>query len=351
MEDRPSEDLPSEDLPSEDRPSANPSRRQVLKGVGILGGLAAVGAVGWQALSPDDPPATASDGGGGGDPTLDELADAAVSGGPPKDGIPSIDKPRFVSAAKADFLADDDRVFGLIRTGEVRAYPQQVLVYHEIVNDTIGGERIAVTYCPLTGTVIGFTGLPDRPGLTFGTTGKLVNSNLLMYDRETDSNWPQILGTAVSGELYGKRLLTVPLVWSTWKAWRAAHPDTRVLSTDTGALRDYGSDPYGSYPNSSGYYVGGGPIFPVRQTDDRFGPKEVVVGVRSGDEQLAVPKELVRREGSVGANLGGEELRAEWDGALNTARVVRADGTEHADFMDAMWFAWYAFYPRTKVHR
>lgn len=333
----------------EDRPGANPSRRQILKGVGVLGGLAAIGAVGWQALSPDDPPATASKGGGGGDAELDELAAAAVSGGPPKDGIPSIDKPRFISAADAGFLTDDDRVFGLIRGGETRAYPQQVLVFHEIVNDTIGGERIAVTYCPLTGTVVGFTGLPDRPGLTFGTTGKLVNSNLLMYDRETDSEWPQVLGTAVSGQLYGQRLLTVPLVWSTWQAWRAAHPGTRVLSTDTGTLRDYGSDPYGSYRDSSGYYAGGGPIFPVQHTDDRFGPKEVVIGVRSDDRQLAIPKAVVRREGTMEAKVGGAEVRAEWDDALNSARVVGADGKD-ADFMDAMWFAWYAFYPQTKVH-
>lgn len=333
----------------DERPVSTPSRRQILKGVGVLGGLAAVSALGWQALSTDDAPATATKGGGG-DAELDELARSAVSGGPPKDGIPSIDEPEFVPVGEAGFLSDDEPVFGLIRGGEIRAYPQQVLVFHEIVNDTVGGERIAVTYCPLTGTVIGFTGLPDRPGLTFGTTGRLVNSNLLMYDRETDSEWPQVLGIAVSGELYGQRLLTVPLMWTSWRAWRTAHPDTRVLSADTGALRDYGNDPYGSYPDSSGYYAGGEPIFPVQHTDDRFPPKEVVIGVRSGAGQLAIPKDLVRRERSVEAEVGGTAVRAEWDAALNAARVVRADGSDHPDFMDAMWFAWHAFYPRTKVH-
>lgn len=132
-----------------------------------------------------------------------------------------------------------------------------MLVWHEIVNHTVGGEPLAVTYCPLTGTVIGFTGPPGTPELTFGTTGKLVNSNLLMYDRQTGSEWPQLLGTAISGPLKGTRLETVPLVWTTWKEWRAAHPDTRVLTTDTGALRSYGSDPYGSYPDRSGYYIRG----------------------------------------------------------------------------------------------
>ncbi len=334
----------------DDQSVSNPSRRQVLKGAGVLAGLAVIGGVGWTAVSGDDPPAgRAGPGVGRGDADLDALAEAVVSGGPGKDGIPSIDEPTFVPAAGAAFLSDDEPVFGLVRGGDVRAYPQQVLVWHEIVNDTVAGKPIAVTYCPLTGTVVGFTGLPDRPGLTFGTTGRLVNSNLLMYDRETDSEWPQVLGTAISGELYGQRLRTVPLMWTTWGDWRAAHPDTRVLSTDTGSLRDYGSDPYGSYPDSSGYYAGGRPIFPVQHTDDRFPPKTVVIGVRSGGRQLAIHKDLVRREGTVEETVGGTTVRAEWDAELETARVLRTDGAGHGDYMDAMWFAWHAFYPRSGV--
>lgn len=122
-----------------------------------------------------------------------------------------------------------------------------------------------------------------------------------------------------------------------------------MLSTDTGVLRDYDSDPYGSYPDSRGYYVGGAPIFPVQHTDDRFPPKTVVVGVRSGNRQLAIHKDLVRRERTVDAEVGGTAVLAEWDDALDTARVLRSDGTEHPDFMDAMWFAWHAFHPRTEV--
>lgn len=333
----------------DERPVPVPSRRQVLKGAGVLGGLVVLGGITWAALPAENDPPTGAEKIGGGNAELDELADSAVSGGPPKDGIPSIDEPKFVPARAADYLSDDEPVFGLIRGGEIRAYPQQVLVHHEIVNDTVDGERIAITYCPLTGTVMGFTGLRDRPGLTFGTTGRLVNSNLLMYDRETDSEWPQALGVAVSGELYGQRLRTVPLLWSSWRAWRTAHPETQVLSTDTGALRSYGEDPYGSYPDSSGYYSGGGPIFPVARTDDRFSPKEIVIGVRSGDRQLAIRKELVRRQRSVTAEVGGTSVRAVWDAKLGTARVLRSDGTEHPDFMDAMWFAWFAFHPRTAV--
>lgn len=327
---------------------AGATRRQVLKGVGVLGGLAVVGGLGWSFASDRDP-APAGAGGGGGDATLDRLASAAVSGGPPKDGIASIDRPVFVPAGKADFLTDADRVFGLIRGGAVRAYPQRILVQHEIVNDSVAGDRIAITYCPLTGTVIGFTGTKNRRGLTFGTTGRLVNSNLLMYDRETDSEWPQVFGTAVRGELYGQRLETVPLWWTTWRSWRVAHPETSVLSTDTGAIRDYGSDPYGSYLSGSGYYAGGDPIFPVEHASDRLPPKEVVVGIRSGDARLAIRKDLIRDEWTVTATVGGTQVRAEWDDELATVRVTGPGGAEHPDYLDAMWFAWYAFYPRTEA--
>lgn len=334
----------------------NRTRRQALKGAGVLGGVTAAGWLGWNLLTEDQPgrPRVTTLGSGGvararAEPDLAALANSAVSGGPGKDGIPSIDEPVFVSAAEATFLSGDEPVFGLVRGGEARAYPQQVLVWHEIVNDTIGAERIAVTYCPLTGTVVGFTGLPERPDLTFGTTGRLVNSNLLMYDRQTDSEWPQILGTAVSGPLYGQRLQTVPLVWSSWRAWRAAYPGTRVLSTDTGTLRSYGTDPYGSYPDDSGYYADGGSIFPVRYTDDRFPPKEVVIGVWVDDRQVAIHKQRVQREQTVRTTLGSARIRADWDTRLGTARVDVPGADAEPIVMDAMWFAWYAFHPGTEV--
>ncbi|MFJ4014397.1 DUF3179 domain-containing protein [Streptomyces sp. NPDC090026] len=316
----------------------------VLAGGAILGGK----------LASDGPsgPVTAVQ--PGQDPSLEALAGAAVSGGPGKDGIPSIDKPRFVPASKAGFLDDDDPVFGLEYQGEVRAYPQLVLVWHEIVNDTVGGRPLAVTYCPLTGTVIAFSAPPGVQDLTFGTTGKLVNSNLLMYDRQTGSQWPQLLGTAVGGPLKGTKLDTVPLVWTTWKQWRTAHPDTEVLSTDTGALRSYGSDPYGSYdsfPDRGGYYAKGGPIFPVLASSDRLADKDVVIGVRVGKERLAIDKDLVRTHRTVRSEVGGTRVEARWDDRLGTAHVVQqtAQGWEPADFLDSMWFAWYAFYPGGQV--
>ncbi|MGH3467500.1 MAG: DUF3179 domain-containing protein [Thermocrispum sp.] len=305
------------------------------------------GAILGEKLASDGPSAPVTAVQPGQDPSLEALAGAAVSG---KDGIPSIDKPRFVPASKAGFLDDDDPVFGLEYQGEVRAYPQLVLVWHEIVNDTVGGRPLAVTYCPLTGTVIAFSAPPGVQDLTFGTTGKLVNSNLLMYDRQTGSQWPQLLGTAVGGPLKGTKLDTVPLVWTTWKQWWTAHPDTEVLSTDTGALRSYGSDPYGSYdsfPDRGGYYAKGGPIFPVLASSDRLADKDVVIGVRVGKERLAIDKDLVRTHRTVRAEAGGTRVEARWDDRLGTAHVVQqtAQGWEPADFLDSMWFAWYAFYP------
>ncbi|GGM51123.1 hypothetical protein GCM10012275_22560 [Longimycelium tulufanense] len=329
-----------------------PSRRQVLKGAVVLGGLGTLATVGGVAVwhwtgSPEGTPVPPL--APGERPSLEALADAVTAGGTGKDGIPSIDRPRFVPAGDASFLGDDQPVFGLIHRGEVRAYPQLVLVWHEIVNDTVAGERLTVTYCPLTGTVIGFTGVPGGPELTFGTTGNLVNSNLLMYDRQTNSEWPQILGTAIRGRHKGRRLGTVPLVWSTWKAWREKHPDTQVLSTNTGSLRRYGSDPYGSYPGRSGYYFEGGPFFPVLVSDGRFPPKDIVIGVRGGAATVAVHRDLVRREKSVPVSLAGERLSVVWDETLETARVVGGEG--RVDALDAMWFSWYAFYPDTEVLR
>jgi hypothetical protein len=329
-----------------------PSRRQVLKGALVLGGVGTLAVVGGVAFWPrrgGNESASAAPVVADEPPSLEALADAVASGGPGKDGIPPIDRPHFVPASEAGFLGDSEPVFGLAYRGDVRAYPQLVLVWHEIVNDTVAGQRLAVTYCPLTGTVIGFTGVRGGPELTFGTTGNLVNSNLLMYDRQTDSEWPQLLGTAIRGPHKGQRLGTVPLVWTSWRAWCAAHPDTQVLSTETGFLRRYGGDPYGSYTPPDGYYIEGRPAFPVLATDDRFSPKDVVIGIRSGDATVAVHKELVRRQRSVPVTLAGTPITAVWDEALDAVRVT--GGGDAVDVLDAMWFAWYAFHPDTEVIR
>lgn len=320
---------------------------------------------------------------------LEDFTQNVQSGGPPKDGIPPIDRPKYISAAESDkFLQAKDIVFGLDYRGVVKAFPQKILVWHEIVNDEVKGEKISVTYCPLTGSAVGFRGR-SREGtmLTFGTSGKLVNSNLLLYDRQTDSQWPQILGIAIDGNNKGTVLDEIPLAWTHWSRWRRRHPDTLVLSTDTGYFRPYGSDPYGSYDKPKTYYNSGEPLFPVMAKDGRFDPKDVVVGVKTNGRQIAVHKQGLRTIKLANTKLDGLPIVAFHDPDLDVARVfVRqvngnptnfrsekgrivdeltgslwtADGRsvegklsetqlkQHPSY-DVMWFAWHAFFPGTQV--
>jgi hypothetical protein len=323
--------------------------------------------------------------------SLDDFAGNIQAGGPPKDGIPPIDRPRYVCAAEAaGFLDADDVVFGFERAGVVKAYPQKVLVWHEIVNEEIDGEPVSVTYCPLTGSTVAFRGRArsgDGGTLTFGTTGKLVNSNLLMYDRPTDSEWPQILGTAITGRHRGQVLEEWPTVWTTFGRWRRRHPETLVLSTETGFFRAYGNDPYGSYARSGTYYDSGEPFFPVMASDRWFPAKHVVIGVKTDAGGLAIPKAAAVRARVVNTVRGDTPVGALHDAGLDAVRVFsrRVDGRvltfqvdreSYADeatgsrwaadgrceagplrgaalrpvpAFDVMWFAWYAFYPETEV--
>ncbi len=246
-----------------------------------------------------------------------------------------------------------------------------MLVYHEIVNDAVGGTPVSVTYCPLTGTAQGF----ERGETTFGVSGDLLNSNLVMYDRGTDSRWPQMLATAIEGDLAGETLREFPLHWTTWERWREAHPETAVLTEDTGHVRDYGSDPYGGYDPRRGYYADDGTMFAPLSADDRLNDKTVVVGARAAEGAVAVEKTALRDDGVVDAPAGDARFLAVHDPALDVARVYRnpenrtfrsdgggvvdADGERRdpADLplpgmlsFDAMWFAWAGFYPSTELY-
>lgn len=331
------------------------TRRSVLKalgGAGAAGALSFLLAKGFGFIGGDPPVKERSSGtlSGG---RFDDFIDNITNGGPPKDGIPSIDEPRFVAAREATFLDDEDVVFGIVHTGEVRAYPQLVLVWHEIVNDRFPDGPLSVTYCPLTGSAVGFRGrAPEGAWYTFGTSGDLVNSNLLMYDRQTDNRWPQILGQALLDPLTGQALEEVSLDWTTWGRWRAIHPDTAVLSTDTGYARSYGDDPYGSYTPLSGYYEEGSPnFFPVMYEDPRFDAKEVVIGVKLDAARLAVRKDAVRHRGTISAVVGGSPVEVVYDDALDEAHafIDRGGSREPVVSYDVMWFAWAAFFPQTDV--
>jgi len=173
--------------------------------------------------------------------------DEFVSGGPPKDGIPAIDQPSFIPVADAHGLAPRDPVISLQIGGEARAYPLRVMIWHEIVNDTVGGTPIAVTWCPLCNSSVVFDRrIPGRT-LSFGTTGKLRNSDLVMYDRETESWWQQFGGECVVGGLLGAQLKLLPARVESIERFRSRHPSGRVLVPPDAETRDYGRSPYVGY--------------------------------------------------------------------------------------------------------
>jgi len=302
------------------------------------------------------------------------LREAAVSGGPPKDGIPAIDDPQFVGADATDFLDPGDPVFGVARDGAVKAYPQKILVHHEICNDHLGETPVAVTYCPLTGTAQGF----ERGETTFGVSGRLLNANLIMYDRATETWWPQLLATAIPGPWNDdppiESLREVRLVWTTWERWRGQHPETRVLSTETGHARNYGRDPYGRYNPRGGYYANDLTLFDPLHEDDRYDPKTVVLGSRTPDGAAAFHKGRLREAGTLRGEVGGSPVVAVYDERLDTGYAYRNPDERAVDLQDGdaqlggethsprelplepvytfdvMWFAWAGYYPETSVH-
>ncbi len=266
------------------------------------------------------------------------------SGGPPKDGIPAILEPKFVRVDQATFIKDQDRVLGLVHHGESKAYPINILNWHEIVNDVVGGRPVFITYCPLCGTGMAFDPTFNGRVYTFGVSGLLYKSDVLMYDHQTESLWSQIRKEAVTGEMIGSRLTLLPLIHTTWKAWKKEHPQTLVLSTDTGYRRDYGRDPYAGYADTDRL------IFSVGKIDPRFPPKTWILGVERNGITKAYPfPELDKGSVFIVDMLGAEEVRIEYDRNSRTARIKNKDGDDLPTVV-ACWFAWAAFHPKTEVY-
>ena len=272
-------------------------------------------------------------------------ADEIHQGGPPRDGIPALNKPKFIPASKVDFLKKNDRVLGLKRNGKFKAYPIAIMNWHEIVNDQVAHEKIVITYCPLCGTGIGFEAKASQRLLTFGVSGLLYNSDVLLYDRETESLWSQIASKAIAGSMKGTPLTLIPLEHTTWSSWKQRYPDSLVLSTDTGYSRDYTRDPYAGYENSDGLY------FPVAHRDPRYHPKERVLGIEVNGQSKAYPfSELSQTNGTVKEIFNGKVLKITYDTANQSARIFDKDGNELPG-ITSYWFAWYAFHPETSVFK
>jgi len=203
-------------------------------------------------------------------------------GGPGKDGIPSVDNPNFISVDAVDFLSDEDLIVGVFHNGKIKGYPHPILDWHEIVNDEIDDRKLALTYCPLTGTAIAWNREIDGNTTTFGVSGKLYNNNLIPYDRATDSYWSQIGLNCVNGERIRMKADLFPVVEMTWKAWKDNFPDAEVMSTATGYSRNYNNYPYGDYRTNNSYF-----LFPRNPADDRLPAKERVLGILNNGENKA----------------------------------------------------------------
>jgi hypothetical protein len=329
--------------------------------------------------------------------------DDFISGGPTLDGIPPIDSPEFVPVTDAWWLDARAPVMVVEVAGDARAFPLQMMLWHEIVNDTVGGADVAVTFSALCNMPCVFVRpITEGEATTFGTSGKLYHSNLVMYDRVTESYWLQATGLAVFGPLTGTRLERVPVVVAPWHEFRNAFPHGLVLSRDTGFDRDYGRNPYAGYdsPNSR-------PVLFVGEVDGRLPPLARVLGVESGGETCAFAYSALEDRAhdewtAVNSEVGGEPVTVLWkagtvsaldaadiessrsvgaaaaysrrvSGPRLTLRVVesglvddetgsswnffgtatsgRLSGTRlhqvHAQ--DSFWFAWAAFHPQTKV--
>lgn len=313
--------------------------------------------------------------------------DEVAEGGPGKDGIPAVSSPKFVPVGQVDYLLDQDLVIGIQIGDLIRAFSHPILDQHEIVNHTIEETSFVLTYCPLTGSAIAWDTSEFTLDHTFGVSGLLYNSNLIPYDRQTDSNWSQMLNLCVNGELVGDKAKVIHVIETTWETWRELYPQSMVLSTDTGFSRDYGVYPYGDYKTSDSL------LFSISHSDERLHKKErvhgIIVGgltkvyvINSFDNPIEVINETFNEvpivvAGSAEKNFAvaferkladGTELTfepvddalpvvmkdnegTEWDIFGNGVSSSR-EGTKLKALSSytAYWFAWATFYPDTEIH-
>ena len=247
-----------------------------------------------------------------------------VSGGPPKDGIPAIDRPRFVSIRDADSWLDDREPVAVVRIGrEAKAYPLQILIWHEIVNDEVGGVPVSVTFCPLCNTTLAFDRRFDGRVLDFGTTGRLRHSDLVMYDRQTETWWQQATGEGIVGEYAGRRLEFIPAPVMSWREFKESEPEGRVLSRNTGHRRRYGRNPY------EGYDTRQSPIgsFFQGDSDSRLPAMERVVALDVEGDGIAVPFSALAARKVIDVEMRGRRVAVFWApgtaSALDTRAIAR----------------------------
>jgi len=273
-------------------------------------------------------------------------SDSLIQGCSGKDCIPSIDNPRFESARKAYWLGDDAIVFTISYKGKQRAYPQQLLNWHEIVNDKIADKYIVITFCPLCGSALAFERKVNGIITEFGVSGKLHNSDLVMYDRYEGNLWQQITGEAIvgPGARRNETLKPFPLHTSTWGEWKKAYPNTKVLSRNTGFSRQYARYPYGSYETNDAIY------FPVSPTNKALHAKTIVYGIELNGHAKAYPLKYLKGKPVITDTVGDIQLKIQRlpSGELNITNLKT-----HKKILSyrLFWFAWVAFHPNTELYR
>ena len=264
-----------------------------------------------------------------------------LAGGPPRDGIPAINTPQFTQVKDTDWLDDDDLLLTVSIDGDERAYPTRILVWHEIVNDTVGGQPLTVTFCPLCGTGMVFSREVGEQTLDFGVSGLLYQSDVLMYDSQTESLWSQLAMQSVSGPLQGKSLQWLNTEHISWAAWRAEHPEGKVLSRETGHRRDYARNPY------QGYEQRDEPLFPTPNTRTELPRFSKVLGVVLDGEAKAWPLDQLSKS-PLAEELAGQSLQVSYNAAQQRPQVLNAAG-EPIPHVVVFWFAWQAFYPESAL--
>ncbi|UCD42392.1 MAG: DUF3179 domain-containing protein [Chloroflexota bacterium] len=249
-----------------------------------------------------------------------------LSGGPPKDGIPAVDDPKFISVAEAsEFLGELEPVVFFQIGDDARAYPLQILTWHEIVNDVVDGTPVTITFCPLCNTAIAFSREFDGQVLDFGTTGRLRFSNLIMYDRQSETWWQQATGQAIAGEYTGEQLTFLPASIIGWQEFQENFPDGQVLSRDTGFRRDYGRNPYAGYDN-----INNSPfLFQGPETPGVLPAMARVLTVELDEEAVAYPYEALQELNVINDTIAGSEVVIFWQpgtaSALDSSAIAQGE--------------------------
>jgi hypothetical protein len=264
-----------------------------------------------------------------------------IAGGPSRDEIESVEAPEFVAVEEARWVVERNPVLGIVVGEEAHVYPIHLIEPHQIVNDTVGGVPVAVTYDPLTAVPRAFRRKVEGKVLSFGVSGLLHNSSFLLYDRETESLWLQFSGRAIAGPMAGRKLERIPVRQELLGTWLSRHPLSRVLSRPRPTKIDY------RYSRYTRYLTQDKIIFPVKARDDRFHPKELVLGVVVGGTARAYLGSIVTKAGGkVEDEVGGVKIALVYS---TDDGIFSYDVAGGVDVTEAYWFAWKAFHPDTEI--